>query len=112
MQSAFVMGEKRNWKFLYIFEEKQFYTFNSNGTKGKIYRCANRNCKCRVLINSDEIVTRSNSVAHNHTDDCEQRYKKLQAMEAIKQQCASLSTIASGKRMLKTRDIFKQVIVE
>lgn len=109
MQHDFVMGEKKNWTLLYIVEEKQFYSLNANGAKGKIYRCLNRNCKCRALVNDDKVV-RFNTEQHNHNDDSEERYKKLKVLELMKNRCSDLSTIASGKRMMKTRDIYKQVI--
>ena len=112
VEYEFVMGEKKNWRFLYVLSEKQFYTLNATGAKGKIYRCHDRKCKCRVLLKDNNEVIRWNDATHSHENDCEDRYKTLKAMQAIKDQCASLSTVASGKRMMKTRDIFKQAIIE
>lgn len=114
LEHTFVMGERKNTQFLYIFSEKQLYTFNANGVLGKIYRCANRKCKSRLIFKESEkkCVKQSTAVNHNHTDDCESRFNKLLALEKMKTIASDLSSVASGSRMMKSRDIYKQAFIE
>lgn len=86
LRYKFITGEKRNWNFIYIYKEQQLYTFNANGTKGKIYRCINRKCKCRVLLKPTNEVFRFNNEIQNHTNNCEKRFKHLINLEKVKRE--------------------------
>lgn len=114
LEHTFVMGERKNTQFLYIFLEKQLYTFNANGVAGKIYRCANRKCKSRRIYKESEkkCIKSSSAHEHNHADDCESRYKNLLALQDMKKNASDLCSIASGSRMTKSRDIYKQAILK
>lgn len=108
-----IVGDKKNTNFLYIFEEKQFYTRNGGGKKGDYYRCHHRSCPSRVLLSKSGVCTKKlNAKSHNHTDDCEKRYNELVVLDKLREKCSDLSSIASGKRMANTRDLCKQIIIE
>lgn len=64
------------------------------------------------MTESGLCIKLAKSYSHNHDDDCAERHKKLVVLNELKQKCSDLSTVASGKKMAKVRDIYKQVIVE
>lgn len=107
------MSNRINGRYLYVHDEKQFYTFNANGKRGKIYRCRNRKCKSRVMITVEDVCIKLNNTAnHNHVDTCEDEMKKLSAMQKIKNKLSNLSAGDSGSKVVKPRDVFKEVIVQ
>lgn len=114
VEHQFVMGERVNSTFLYVKEERQLYTFNANGKLGKTYRCANRSCKSRVIFieTKSECVKLSSASDHNHSDNCEERFVNLVAMEQMKRAAMDLHTIAGGSKLTKSRAIYNSAIIE
>lgn len=108
-----VMAKRHNTEYLYVFNEKRFYTFNAASKKGKTYRCQNRSCKSRVILQPDNLCVKS-VTAHEHSceKDCEEEFKKLSAIQAMKLKCVDISSVASGKRMTAARSIYKEVIAQ
>lgn len=113
LNSKFVMADRKNTKIICIVEEKQFYTKNMVGKSGIIYRCANRKCKSRVTLkNNGECIKLLSAQAHNPEENCEQRCIDLVALEKMKRDAMNLHNIASGSTITKSREIFKQAIIE
>lgn len=113
---SFVMAEKCSGRFLYVHEEKQLYMHAADVKDGQSFRCVNRkgNCKARVLVNVEKNTCEktSKSVPHNHDDSCEERYKKLKALEEIKNSLSSVENMASGSRMKRPREVYKSAVVK
>lgn len=108
-----ITGEKLNNKLLYTKRDKQLFTFNAFGVYGRTYRCQNRQCKARVLLlPSGQCVKCKNHEEHNHDYNCEEKVKKINALNDIKKKCADLQTVASGRRIAKVSDIYTQVMIE
>lgn len=51
-------------------------------------------------------------VPHSHDNSCVDRFKKLQALEAVKTDISSVQNIASGSRMKRPREVYKSAIVK
>lgn len=108
-----IPGERLNTKLLFTKQDKQLFTFNDYSTYGRIYRCQNRKCPARVLLlPSGQCVKLNNQKPHNHDYDCEQKVKKINALNDIKKKCSDLRTVASGRRIAKVSDIYTQVMIE
>lgn len=115
MRCQIVMGEKINTQFLYVFEEKQLHSKNISGKSGDIYVCVDRAGKCKsrvILTKNDECVKLTRHQPHNHTNDCEQRFTNLLANERMAKLATELHSIASGSNITKSREIFKQAMLE
>lgn len=109
----FVMGDRKNTQYLYIVEEKQLYTKNVPGKSGIIYRCANRQCKSRVIVKNDlNCIKLPTAQPHNHDNNCEQRFIDLVAVQKMKNDAIDLHNIASGSTITKSREIYKSAIIE
>lgn len=61
------------------------------------------------MVNVFKLKTHKN---HNHEYDCEEKVKKINAMNDIKKKFADLQTVASGQRIAKVSDIYTQVMIE
>lgn len=108
-----VKAKRFNTEYLYVFSEKRFYTFNATSKKGKTYRCHNRSCKSRIILQPDNLCVKL-CTAHEHSceKDCEEDFKKLSAIQAMKLKCIDIGSVASGKRMTAARSIYKDVIAQ
>lgn len=106
---SLIEGERENSTFLYVHDEKQFYTCNAEGKDGKIYRCQNRKCKSRVTLTKDHVCEKLEEHPHNHEDDCAKEYKELVFLNEMKRKCRDKGIIASGASL---RDIYNQVMAE
>lgn len=102
-----------SWQPWYVFSEKRFYAFNATSKKGKTYRCHNRSCKSRIILQPDNLCVKL-CTAHEHSSekDCEKDFKKLSAIQAMKLKCIDIGSVASGKRMTAARSIYKDVIAQ
>lgn len=113
LQYKMVTSTRTNGTFLYVVSEKQLYTFTDNVNAGKSYRCRKRTCKSRVVVMPNQLCVKLiDASEHNHTENEEKTYRILCALAEVKRKCADLNLIASGKRMTKPRDIFKQVMAK
>lgn len=90
---VFVMSEKKNGKFLYVFEHEQLYSFAVETKKNKTYRCVEyyKGCKSRVVIENDLCFQSKKWIPHSH-NNCSKRFKKLKALEAVKTEIANNHT--------------------
>lgn len=108
-----VMGDKKHQKLLYIFHEKQLFKRNAVGKNGTIYVCVHPKCTARyTTMNDVEYVKNKNFVPHNHEENAEQRFYNLAANEQIVTHAMNLNSIASGSGITKSREIYKQAMIE
>lgn len=113
------MSERKNGRFLYVHEQKQLFSFAVNKSanktvQSKVFRCIQHTNGCLSRINNDEtqcdLVPKW--VAHNHSDDCAERFKRLKALEQIKIDISSVENVASGSRMKRPREVYIAAIVK
>lgn len=108
-----VTGHKANTKFLYVFEEEQFYTRDGDVKLGKNWRCKNRKCSSRVIqINDIEFVKLNTAKPHNHTDSCAQEFVNLQGRQTMRNDAANIHAIASGSRITSSNAIWKNALIK
>lgn len=107
-----VMGDRINTKFLYVFEEEQFYTRDGNVKLGENWKCRNRKCPSRVIkISETECIKLVTAKPHNHSESCAQTYN-LKAKQTIRNQAKNIHAIASGSRITSSNSLFKDGIIK
>lgn len=108
-----VMGEKKNWQFLYLFDDKMLYKKNAPSKNGYIYRCVHEKCPARIRQKSDvDCVKLATAKPHNHSENDEQRYTNLLGNERMVTMAMDLHAIAGGSGITSSREIHKQALIE
>lgn len=109
LRYEFVTGHRITSKLLYTCDEKQFYRFNSKNKSGDAYLCAEKLCKCRVLLRNDKLCIQPEKYCkHNHETKGE-KFEELKVLNIIKEKCADISTLINEKKQ-SVRDIFYSVV--
>lgn len=108
MQFEIVNGQRRNSKLLYSIDEKQLYIKKSVIRGITYYTCYKKNCKSRVDVSRDGVLTKAaNFIEHNHLDE-EKLFLELKAIKKIKDDvCSSGAAVGAVNALSSIRAIFR-----
>lgn len=71
-----ILKTNSNRTHLYLFDDKRLYYKHSTSSNGTTYRCKNRKCKSKIIINNNG-CRRKNHITHIEEKDNENEYFKL-----------------------------------
>lgn len=91
MNCEIFVGEKRNNKLLYVYEQKMIYKKKSTYKDIVKYECRNKNCKARLnLIPDGTCVGALHYVDHNHENE-EKAFNEMKVLNKIKSDCIDIA---------------------
>lgn len=97
LEFEFVSGRKCNSILLYVLSEKQLYKIKSKTNKKTYYICYEKQCSAKINLLANGVCCKPKNVKnyHNHTDQ-ESKYKEINCINEIKQDCLSGREVLGG----------------
>lgn len=102
----FVVGTKKNSKFLYLIDEKQLFRKNEVYKGTVTYKCIENTCKSRMCVKENGDCVKPKKVQqHNHGSN-EKKRQELQVLNDIKDEFMKPSSVC-----FKPKKIFDMNVV-